>query len=80
MSASSITCTADVGFDSAASSRLVGANFIVSSTKTGTANGQVNQQFGGALGGVTYLLQCVVVTSAPQHLSLWTHFSGKTPV
>lgn len=78
-SVTSLTCMVWRGFDQSPSSRLSGPAFIVSSTKTGAPSAQVNQNFGGALGGTTYRLQCVVVTNAGESLSLWTHFGGVTP-
>src|SRR6266446_8593769 len=75
-SVTSLTCVNAAGFDQSPSSRLVGPNFIVASSKTGSPAGQVNQNFGGALGGVRYLLQCVVMTSNGHSISLWTHFTG----
>lgn len=73
-----VTCTVRVGADGSPSSRLSGGNMIVASQRTGAANAAVTTKFGGALGGVTYRLQCVVVTSGGQTLSIVTYISGQT--
>src|SRR5208282_2273036 len=69
-----LTCEVASGTDPAPSSRVVGPSFIVTSTTTGAANGQVNQNIGALLGYTIYLLQCVVMTSLGQKLSLWMHW------
>ena len=74
-----LTCAVVAGYDPNPNSHLIGSPAIVSSTGSGSAFGQVNQRMGGLLGGVTYLVQCVVLTSQANKLSLWTHISAVTP-
>jgi hypothetical protein len=74
-----VTCTADQGFDPDAQTRLSGVTNIVTSVSSSQPNQQVNTQIGFLLGGVTYLIQCVVQTSANQKLSLFTHLPAITP-
>jgi hypothetical protein len=78
-SVTSITCSADSGFDPDAQSRLSGVSSIVTSTATSQPNQQVNTQIGHVLGGVMYLIQCVVATTGGQSLSLYTHLPGDWP-
>jgi hypothetical protein len=74
-----MTCSADSGYDPSAQSRLSGTTSIVTSVATSIASQQVNTQIGFLLGNVTYLLQCVVQTSASQKLSLYTHLPSDFP-
>jgi hypothetical protein len=78
-SVTAITCSADTGFDPDSQTRLSGSSSIVTSTATSQPNQQVNTQVGHVIGGVTYLIQCVVATSAGQSLSLYTHLPGNVP-
>ena len=74
-----VTCTVRVGADPSPSSRLSGGSMVATSQRTGAASAAVTTKFGGALAGVTYRLQCVVVTSGGQTLSIVTYISGQAP-
>lgn len=65
--------------DASAHTRLLDSPFLVASKATGAVDCQVNQLFGTAVGGVTYLLQCAVTTTDGQTLSLWSHLSCVAP-
>jgi hypothetical protein len=77
-SATGVTCVVSVGIDPSPSSRLSGGTSLQLSQKTGVASGMVVTRFGGALSGVTYQLQCVVMTTLMQSLSIITYISGVT--
>lgn len=78
-SITSLTCAAYIGTDASPSSRLIGSPSIIASAKTKAASSAVAQQVGSMLAGVTYRLQCVVLTTAVNELSLWTHFACVQP-
>jgi hypothetical protein len=73
----SLTCTVVTGVDPIAQSRILSAPAIVNAAAppfgTGVAMGAVSVMIGEMVAGVTYLLQCVVMTSDEQHLSVWQH-------
>ncbi len=73
MSVSSVTCVVDAGFDPNPSARLSGGNMLVPSSKSGIMNGQVVTRFSGQFSGTTYKLQCIVVTTLGQTLSITTY-------
>lgn len=78
-SITALTCAVYIGADANPSSRLIGSPSIVASKKTGVAALGVTFQVGSMLAGVTYRLQCVVLTTAGNELSLWTHFACVQP-
>lgn len=81
-SVQSLTCTVHgggTGTDATPSSRLIGGSTIVPSKATGLASQAVAQQFGNAVAGVKYLLQCVANTSDGQKLSLWARIDCVLP-
>src|SRR5271168_3924127 len=72
-----VTCSVgqfSSGADPNLASRMIGEPAIVTSPKTGIAAAAVAQQVGSMLAGVTYRLQCVVLTTQGNQPSLWTHF------
>lgn len=69
----SVACAAYQGVDASASSRIVGGSQIAASPSTGIAASAVLQQFGNMVAGVTYRLQCWVLTTDSQTLNIWTH-------
>jgi hypothetical protein len=78
----SVTCNVAAGSegsDPSPASRLINGAQIAASPSTEASLAAVNQLVGDMLGGVTYLLQCVVNTSDGQKLSLWTHLPCVTP-
>lgn len=75
----SVTCVAFMRVDDAASTRLIGDPSIVASAKTGAASSAVAQQIGMMVAGVTYRLQCVVLTSQGNKLSVWMHVPCVAP-
>ncbi len=75
----SLTCTVNYGSDPAASTRLIGASAIVTSPRSQAPSAAVAQLVGDMVGGVTYLLQCVVATDDGQEISLWTHLACRVP-
>ncbi len=70
---------ANAGIDAAPGSRLIGSPALAPSPATGLANQAVLQQVGSMVGGVTYTLQCVILTSDGSKPSLWTHLPCVTP-
>ena len=79
----SVSCTTSISSsitDSAASSRIIGVSSVASSPTTEAANSAVLQQFGTMLANVTYTLQCVVLTSGGQQLSVWRDLPCISPV
>lgn len=78
-SIASLTCSVYSGTDASPSSRLIGGSSIVASKATGAASSGIAQQVGSMLAGVTYLLQCVVLTTGGNRPSLWTHLSCVQP-
>jgi hypothetical protein len=69
-SVSNVTCIVDQGYDPNPSSRLSGGNMLASSSKTGAMNAMVVTRFSGQLHGTTYKLQCVVITTGGNTLSI----------
>jgi hypothetical protein len=72
-----LTCSVVTGVDPIAQSRILSAPAIVDAAAppfgTGLAMAAVSVMIGEMVAGVTYLLQCVVLTSDDQHLSVWQH-------
>lgn len=75
----SLTCSVYDGTDGNPASRLIGSPSIIPSPRTQVASGAIKYQVGSMLAGVIYRLQCVVLTTASNELSLWTHFACTQP-
>ena len=80
----SITCTvsqsiSDTITDPTPQARILGAAVLAPSPNSGIPNQAVLQLVGSMIGGITYMIQCVVVTSDGQILSLWTHLTCDIP-
>jgi hypothetical protein len=78
----SLTCTVDPGSpvsDATPSIRLIGSSFLIPSNQTTAPAAAVAQMIGSMVAGVIYLLQCVVLTSDGQRLSLWTRMPCISP-
>lgn len=79
-----VSCTvfqsdSDSVVDPTPQNRLISSAVIAPSPNSGLANQAVAQLVGTMIGGITYLLQCVVQTSDGQTLSLWTHITCDIP-
>lgn len=77
----STTCTAviNAALDSNPSSRIVGSPLLTTSPSTLQPNCAVIVLVGTMIGTVIYLLQCVVLTTDGQRLSLWGYLPCATP-
>jgi hypothetical protein len=80
----SMTCaisqsTSDEITDPTPQNRIIGPSFIATSPNSGLPNQAVSQLVGTMIGGIVYILECVVTTSDGQTLSLWTHITCQTP-
>lgn len=78
-SISSILCEVFSGTDEDAADRLIDPAQIAASPTTDAPRAAVLQKVGTMLGDVVYRLQCLVVTTDGQTLSLWTHLPCVTP-
>lgn len=65
--------------DSDPNSRLLTLPQVIPSKATGAVECGVGVLFGTAIADVTYVIQCVVVTTDNQRLSLWTRFLCMAP-
>lgn len=72
-----LTCTASMGDDAQASSRLIGAPAIGASHRTGAANLAVIQRVGNTVDGVTYRLQCDATLSDGQVKTLVAYLQAR---
>lgn len=70
ITSATLTCTAIIGLDASAASRLLGSSSIVASPSSGAPAGAVIQTVGTMVAGVTYQIQCVAQTSDGQALSV----------
>ena len=71
-------CTTLVGVDLLAQARLIGAPQIIASPANGRQGASVSQQIGQMVGGVTYVIQCVV-PAPPDIPSLWAQLPCDLP-
>lgn len=74
-----VLCEVFEGVDDDASMRLIYPPFIFKSPTSCIDSTAVVQMVGNMVGGVVYRLQCIVMMTDGQQLSLWAHLECDTP-